>query len=201
MPYPLSGNPEWLELYNPDSINTWSIAALWIEDATNRIKIENIDIPPNKYLIITRDTNTLKNSVNPIQCLLRQAVLPTLNNSKDKIILRNQDSTIIDSIAYTISKEQKGKSLERYKNSTSSNDLITTIHPNGHTCGFINSILPLDNDLQIRSIFINDDSIYFRLYNNGNIPIQDIQIIVSTGTSNVKSYLDILKTDQLLQII
>jgi len=33
MPYPLSGNPEWLELYNPDSINTWSIAALWIEDA------------------------------------------------------------------------------------------------------------------------------------------------------------------------
>jgi hypothetical protein len=200
MPYPLSGNPEWLELYNPDSINTWSIAALWIEDATNRIKIENIDIPPKKYLIITRDTNTLKNSINPIQCLLRQAVLPTLNNSKDKIILRNQDSTIIDSIAYTISKEQKGKSLERYKNSTSSNDLITTIHPNGHTCGFINSILPLDNDLQIRSIFINDDSIYFRLYNNGNIPIQDIQIIVSKGTSNVKSYLDILKTDQLSEI-
>jgi len=64
MPYPLSGNPEWLELYNPDSINTWSIAALWIEDATNRIKIENIDIPPKKYLIITRDTNTLKNSIN-----------------------------------------------------------------------------------------------------------------------------------------
>jgi len=200
MPYPLSGNPEWLELYNPDSINTWSIAALWIEDATNRIKIENIDIPPNKYLIITRDTNTLKNSVNPIQCLLRQAVLPTLNNSKDKIILRNQDSTVIDSIAYTISKEQKGKSLERYKNSTSSNDLITTIHPNGHTCGFINSILPLDNDLQLRSIFINDDSIYFRLYNNGNIPIQDIQIIVSTGTSNVKSYLDILMTHQISEI-
>ncbi|MCE2755266.1 MAG: lamin tail domain-containing protein [Ignavibacteriae bacterium] len=165
MPYPLSGNPEWLELYNPDSINTWSIAALWIEDATNRIKIENIDIPPKKYLIITRDTNTLKNSINPIQCLLRQAVLPTLNNSKDKIILRNQDSTVIDSIAYTISKEQKGKSLERYKNSTSSNDLITTIHPNGHTCGFINSILPLD-----------------------------------TGTSNVKSYLDILMTHQISEI-
>ena len=200
MPYPLSGNPEWLELYNPDSINTCFIATLWIEDATNRVKIEDIVIPPKEYLIITRDTNTLKNTVNPIQCLLRQAVLPTLNNSKDKIILRNQDSTVIDSIAYSISKEQKGKSLERYKNSTSSNDLITTIHPNGHTCGFINSILPLENDLQLRSIFINDDSIYFRLYNNGNIPIQDIQIIVSTGTSNVKSYLDILMTHQISEI-
>ena len=200
MPYPLSGNSEWIELYNTDSTKIFSKAVLWIEDATNRIKVENIDIPPKEYLIITRDTNTLKNSVHPIQCILRQAVLPTLNNSKDKIILRNQDSTVIDSIAYTISKEQKGKSLERYKNSTSSNDLITTIHPNGHTCGFINSLIPLDNDLQLRSIFINDDSIYFRLYNNGNIPIQDIQIIVSTGTSNVKSYLDILMTHQISEI-
>lgn len=200
MPYPLSGNPEWLELYNPDSINTCLISVLWIEDATNRMKIEDIIIPPKEYIIITRDTNTLKNSVLPIQCLLIQAVLPTLNNSKDKIILRNQDSTVIDSIAYTISKEQKGKSLERYKNSTSSNDLINSIHPNGHTCGFINSLLPLDNDLQLRSIFVNDDSIFFRLYNNGNIPIHDIQIIVSTGTSHVKSYLDILKTDQVSEI-
>jgi len=200
MPNPLSGNPEWIELYNSDSANNFSIAVLWIEDATNRVKIENIDIPSREYLIITRDTNTLKNSVNPIQCKLRQAVLPTLNNSKDKIILRNQDSTILDSIAYTISKEQKGKSLERYKNLSSSNDLKTSIDPKGHTCGFINSILPLDNDLQLRSIFVNDDSIYFRLYNNGNIPIQDIQIIVSTGTSYVKSYLDILNTHQLSEI-
>ena len=200
MANPLSGNSEWIELYNTDSANTYSIAVLWIEDASNRFKIENIVIPPKDYLIITRDTNTFKNSVNPIKCPLRQAVLPTLNNSKDKIILRNQDSTIIDSIAYTISKEHKGKSLERNINSLLSNDFITSIHPNGHTCGFINSILPLDHDLQLNSIFVNADSVYFRLYNNGNTLMQDVQIIVSTGTSYIKSYLDILNAHQLSEI-
>jgi hypothetical protein len=200
MPNPLPGNPEWIELYNTDAANTFFIAVLWIEDATNRVKLENIVIPPKEYLIITRDTNTLKNSINPIQCQLRQAVLPTLNNSKDKIILRNQDSTIIDSIAYTISKEQKGKSLEGFDKSGLNNDFMTSLHPNGHTCGFINSVLPLDHDLQLKSIFVQADSIYFRLFNNGKTQIQNIQIVVSTGTSYIKSYLDRIMTEQMKDI-
>ena len=200
MPYPLSRNPEWIELYNTDSTKTFSVPVLWIEDATTRTKIEHIVIPPKEYLIITRDTNTLKNTVNPIQCPVRQAVLPTLNNSKDKIILRNQDSTVIDSIAYTISKEQKGKSLERMKDTFVSKVLTTSINPNGHTCGFINSIHPIDHDLQLKSIYVHDDSVYFMLYNNGNIPILDIQVIVSTGTSQVSSYLDKLMMNQMSEI-
>ena len=200
MPYPLSRNPEWIELYNTDSTKTFSVPVLWIEDATTRTKIEHIVIPPKEYLIITRDTNTLKNTVNPIQCPVRQAVLPTLNNSKDKIILRNQDSTVIDSIAYTISKEQKGKSLERMKDTFVSKELTTSINPNGHTCGFINSIHPIDHDLQLKSIYVHDDSVYFMLYNNGNIPILDIQVIVSTGTSQVSSYLDKLMMNQMSEI-
>lgn len=200
MPYPLSRNPEWIELYNTDSTKTFSASVLWIEDATSRTKIEHILIPPKEYLIITRDTNTLKNIVNPIECPLRQAVLPILNNSKDKIILRNQDSTVIDSIAYTISKEQKGKSLERIIDTHVTKEFTASLNPNGHTCGFINSIHPIDHDLQLQSIYIHDDSVYFRLYNNGNIPILDIQIIVSTGISQVKAYLDRLMMNQISEI-
>ena len=50
MPNPLSGNPEWIEFHNTDSANTFSIELLWIEDATNRVKVENIVIPQENIL-------------------------------------------------------------------------------------------------------------------------------------------------------
>ena len=182
LPYPQSGYPEWIELHNPDSIFTFSTPMIWIEDASNRSRIEQIDIPPLGYLILCRDTALLKRTIGPIFCQLKQSSLPTLNNTSDKIKIRNQDSILIDSIFYLFRKEFRGKSMERYDINIIRDSLLLSQDPKGHTCGFMNACNPQDNDLVIESIQSRNKSIDIMLLNNGGRIIHDISIIISSDS-------------------
>ncbi len=201
MPYPVSGSPEWIELYNTDSNNVFFTAELWIEDATSRLKIENVVIEPNEYLIITRDTHTLLKNIDLIPCRIIQAVLPTLNNSKDRIILRNKERKIIDSISYIFLKEHRGKSYERIYDSISNYTYLISNNPEGHTCGYINSVLPLDYDLHVYSKSIKIDSVIFILYNNGNKNLHQVEVNITNGASILQFKIDTLIGFQIKEVI
>lgn len=194
MPYPQTGNLEWIELHNPDSLFAFTSSMIWIEDATSKSRIENVHIPPLGYLIICRDTTLLKHTIGFVSCQLRQSSLPTLNNTYDKIKIRNQDSIIIDSIAYVFKKEFRGKSMERYEISRKKDSLTISISPTGHTCGFINACNPQDHDLLIESIIGQNDEISITLYNNGNSMLHDLSIIIITDSSRNQKYIPTLES-------
>jgi len=176
MAYPHSGSPEWIELYNPDSHTVCSIHALSIEDATSKVILEDFTILPNQYIVITRDTASLQHFGGSIPSLLIQAQLPTLNNAKDKIMIRTQDGILIDSLSYMFKKEFRGKSLERNTDSTYS----LSMHPIGHTCGYSNSNIPLNLDLQLSSIQMTSDTLFISVLNNGHIMIEEIEMSINS---------------------
>ena len=106
---------EWIELFN-NSIDTIILSKGYINDEVSSKVFSNIVIPPRFYAIFTKDTtNFLKFWGKTDSCLLYQFTLPTLNNDKDIVVIKNYDSTIIDSIYYTFKSNKKGFSLERIK--------------------------------------------------------------------------------------
>lgn len=185
MPYPHAGYPEWIELHNPDSVFPFS-STIWIEDATSRSRIENISIPALGYLVICRDTVLLHSTIGLIDCPMVQSSLPTLNNSSDKIKIRNHDSILIDSIAYVFKKEFRGKSMERFGNSQKQDSLSISLNPKGNTCGFINACNPMDDDLVIESIVGDTTAIIITLHNNGHAILRDIKITIFAGISMIQ---------------
>jgi len=182
MPYPLSGSPEWIELYNSDSLLVFSTHEIWIEDATHKVKLEHITIFPHQYVVITKDTLSLKKMGFSSDCQYIQAQLPTLNNAKDNIKIRSVDGVLFDSISYTFKKEYRGKSLERIYDTVNNSMLSITLHPLGNTCGYLNSNMPLNHDLQLYSIQIREDSLRICFLNFGNVIIDDIEITIMLNT-------------------
>ena len=186
MPYPHAGNPEWIELHNPDSIHSFTSDFLWIEDANSRSRIEDVIIPPLGYIVICRDTGLLQNTIGLINCPMIQSSLPTLNNTGDKIKIRNHDSILIDSITYVFKKEFRGKSLERFGNAFHMDSLAISLNPKGNTCGYINACNPQDDDLVISSIDGDNDAIVIMLHNNGNTILHDITISIVSDNSLIQ---------------
>ncbi|MGA2298019.1 MAG: lamin tail domain-containing protein, partial [FCB group bacterium] len=58
MPAPSTNEPEWLELYNPDSIEVF-IHTPKISDAGTTKSIPDISLKPFGYAILTKDTTKL----------------------------------------------------------------------------------------------------------------------------------------------
>ncbi|MGE3799835.1 MAG: lamin tail domain-containing protein [Candidatus Kapaibacterium sp.] len=170
---PHSPEPEWLEVYNTDTLpvdlTNWRIG-----DASGSKTIPPIIVPPGTYLLLTTDSAALQASR-----LLDDTVhiltlpLPTFNNGEDEILLHNSSGDLVDSLHYLASwGGANGKSLERRHFTNQTNDSAswqTSEDSAGATPGRANSIFPPLYNLGIDSIAFDPSttllSVY--LYNNG----------------------------------
>ena len=152
---PSSGEPEWIELYNRTNeeinLKNWKLS-----DAATTITITNEDkiVNPNSFIVATKDS-TILNYYN-VQSEIIEANVPSLNNTGDAIVIKDINSSVIDSVSYLPSwgGNINGKSLERISVDSLSNHPMnwgTSISINKATPGTPNSLTPKDNDLAISS--------------------------------------------------
>ena len=173
-PYPLPGIPEWIELYNRDSVELHLYDVI-INDNTTRQYIGELQMKSNEYVILTKDTASLKQNIFlNNNCTFIQTTLPVLNNTTDRVILSSK-GTILDSLYYSFLKKDRGKSLER--NIIYSHDTLSiSANPLGNTCGFVNSCTPLNYDIQILKVAEYQDSVLVVIHNFGYQTIKNIDM-------------------------
>ncbi len=177
-PAPAADEPEWLELHNRES-RTRILRAAWISDERSSVPLPDIRIVAGGYAILTRDTLALREHRRiPATATLLEVRLPSLNNSRDALVLRRSDSTAIDSLAYELAWGRKGLSLERLdpgRPALSALNLRATEAADSATAGYVNSIVALNYDLKTESIAVRNDSIVLVLRNNGLQSLKEIE--------------------------
>ncbi len=121
---PSQGLPEieYIELYN-NSNKTFDLANWTISDASTSVTLGSYVLAPNQYVILADTTSSGFGQFN-----ILQTSIPSLNNSGDDIILKNDNNVTIDSISYDLSwyhdsnKDGGGWSIERKRLSAQCSD-------------------------------------------------------------------------------
>jgi Lamin Tail Domain/FlgD Ig-like domain/CARDB len=152
---PSTGEPEWVELFNRTSsqlnLKEWTISDL---TTTVTITTEDKFIPPNSFIILTKDSSVINFYDIPSEVI--QINLPSLNNTGDAIVIRDSLDVLIDSVLYSPDwgGNSSGRSLERISADDNSNEPSnwgTSTSQNKATPGRINSLTPKDYDITISS--------------------------------------------------
>ncbi|MBN2732153.1 MAG: lamin tail domain-containing protein [Balneolaceae bacterium] len=111
---PPSGQTEYIELYNPSSrslnIQNWTV-----NDNTGNRRIiteEQFIVPPDSFVVVAPDP-TLRDNYPDVALITMGSRFPSLNNSGDNIILRDQNGTLLDSLRYTSNWGGNEVALER----------------------------------------------------------------------------------------
>ncbi len=171
---PSAGEPEWIELYNVYN-QTRVLRNALISDRSATRPLPDIRIPAHGYALLTRDTLALMESRSiPAGTVLVEIKLPSLNNTTDVVVLRNADSTVIDSVYYNTKWGTRGISLERIDPlaaAVSPDNMAASESPDSATAGAINSVVRLDRDARLLSVAVRDDSIVVRVANNGRLAL------------------------------
>ena len=155
---PISGEPEWIELYNRSdeqkNLKKWKIS-----DNTTPVAISSVDVfvPARAYIVLSKDSTILSHySVSsPIIALS----LPALNNTDDAVVLRDSLNVLIDSLYYFSSwGGSNGRSLERVDANESSINQANWKTSTGifkATPGKINSVTRKDFDGTVTDIYFS----------------------------------------------
>lgn len=137
---------EWIEIYNrgsqPIDLNGWKFTEDFSDTKPNgtnhNLNFSSTSIlNPDQYAIIAQDQNKFKEKYPSFSGLLIDSSWGSLNESGEKIELKDANSNIIESFTYL---EAKNYSLERID--TNSNDYTNTNwkeHANSNTLGTQNS--------------------------------------------------------------
>ncbi len=182
MPNPLTGRPEWIELYN-NSRRTINLKNYNIADSRDTVSLTRDEYFFNisEYLVISSDSS-LKNYYSGVDNLILTN-LPVLNNDTDKISVMDSLYSIIDTVTYgDNSGITKGYSLERISTETINNpDSVIFVSTPGGTPGKINSIAKKEYDFKIDSARVTPQpllygSIYNLFWYYSNIGKQDVYI-------------------------
>ncbi len=147
---PLNIEPQWIELYNPDSGN-FNIAEWQITVGTGSVTLPINATTADQnaaFIVLTTDSTALR-SKRPGVYPIIQCMLPQLNTAGDRIVLSNASSLTVDSIMFSSAwGGTNGNSLERRNALVSSNDSSnwgTCIASSGATPGARNSITVADS--------------------------------------------------------
>lgn len=142
MHLPVNKEPEWIELLNFQNYKIDSIK-LEISDPKGKYPFVLRDILPYQYIILVKDTNLIKKyRVIPDSSKLVQTKIPSLNNTGDSLILKNDKGEIIDYFYFSKDFGITGISLERlepYKSADNKENLKPSMALDSATCGKINS--------------------------------------------------------------
>jgi len=159
-----AGQSEWIEIFNRSAdtldLRKWQIADGNSDQTafTTKKTITTLShkLPPSEFLVVGKDSAAFLNHFpNLPGHRIFFSTFPALNNSGDMIGLFDSLGTLVDSVQYL---DDWGgttdRSLERrYADSTSTDPLnwATSIHSDGATPGFVNSVSPVPYDLSIQS--------------------------------------------------
>ncbi len=190
MPAPLDDEPEWIELYNPKD-TTLILLSYSISDASSTKILPYIKIYSKSYCILTKDTFALKEKrVVPTSIPLYEINFPTLNNTTDEIVLKNENSDVVDSVFYDMKWGKKGISFERIdweKECTCLDNMLPSVSKDSATCGGLNSVSIAEYDLKLDSVLIlNYSSLCIAIRNNGKNLLNNC---------NLKQYIDLNKNE------
>ena len=200
---PLTGEPEWVELYNrstdPVNLKKFHIA----DDAdTSIIAKSDVILNPGGYCVVSRDSSILKKY--PCMGQLIVSSFPTLNNDGDKVILLDSLFRVIDSLGYSPAwSKTTGASLERIAAESTSTDSSSWRNATTRyraTPGYCNSVTPKTNDISISSLSVSPrypargDKVLPSavIYNNGTAAVLNIRAAFSYVNENksVKPLMD-----------
>jgi hypothetical protein len=135
--------------------------------------LPDVRVPAGSYVVITRDTAALREArAIPERAVLVQAAVPSLNNTTDVVALFTADSTLVDSIAYSMSWGVKGISLERTSLEEAPSQMVpwaASYARDSATCGALNSRIRLAQDVRISAVTCNaqDRTVEVRVENAG----------------------------------
>lgn len=136
---------EWVELYNrsenPISIKNWLLGDS-VEQ--NLITPDEVIIEPKRFLVITQDKNKFQETYREVSCeVIEQESWQSLNNTEDKVILKDSLNLLEDEVSYTGISADKGISWERIDYDVASNNEDNwwkCVDPKGASPGEENSL-------------------------------------------------------------
>lgn len=103
MYHPLSGQTEWIEVYNRTpyqiEMENWSIED---QDTLHPKPFSSTPIPSGGFLLLVSDSSTFNIYHPEVACpfLTPEGGLPSLNDAGDRATLRNSDGVLVDGVAY-----------------------------------------------------------------------------------------------------
>lgn len=155
---PSSGEPEWVELFNPTNRNI-NLKEFTISDNSfSKVLLSSKDyvVHPDSYVVVAHDSSFF--TIHPkVSGKVFITPLPQLNNTGDAVVIKDGTGKTIDSVSYKPSwgGSTGGKSLERINALGSSSDpknFGTCSDLEGSTPNRINSLSPVDYDLSVGSV-------------------------------------------------
>lgn len=179
---PSTDEPEWIELYNRGSksvsLNLWGIS----DPGSNAFFIDFTNIPAGGYLIVS-DNADIKNFYE-IPCEVVVMNLPSLNNTGDKLFIKDADGNVVETLEYTGNSKNAGKSLERIDAGAenTADNWSVCMSSSRATPGRQNSITKKNFDTEILSVSTNPEfpltgdqpEISVKIKNNGKNSITSI---------------------------
>ncbi|MFI5264134.1 MAG: lamin tail domain-containing protein, partial [Candidatus Kapaibacterium sp.] len=193
MYYPIykSGEPQWIELFNPTDSAVPTIG--WkISNHLHSYPVLADTIAPNGYLILTKDSvNFLRIKYSIPNANILQTTLPDLVHAGDDVVIKDSLGNIIDSVKYSSTwGGPTGISLDRidYSAPSDSENFGSCIDSFGATPAALNSISRKDFDLAVVSLsdsIINntDVSITATIQNKGRKEISDGTVSLFTNSN------------------
>ncbi len=151
---PQNDEPEWIEIFNR-SENRINLFNYKITDESSTAEIINLNsfIDSKNYLVIADDSLFFTKYPKVKNAIVLN--LPTLNNSEDKIVIRDSLLRMIDSVEYFSNWGGiNGNSLERIDSEVESLNQLNWGESRFPTPGEINSIARKNKDVTIDTIFI-----------------------------------------------
>ncbi|NUO79937.1 lamin tail domain-containing protein [candidate division KSB1 bacterium] len=152
---PLEAQPEWVEIFNLQSVHV-SLQNWVLEDeAQSRASIvERILIPPHGFRVLTASANLASRFDIQDSVIIVVQSFPALNQSGETVRLRDLNGNVIDSIAYDNSWGKTGKSIEKIwsERGNESSNWSPSLAPRGGTPGAFNSVSPREYDLEMRAV-------------------------------------------------
>ena len=142
---PNDNQPEWVELYNRiDTLINLKNYLFGDSVAQSLLTNEDLNLNPYDYLILTENYSLFLSSYPEANCnIIEPASWHILNNSGDRIILKDSLGFVMDEVSYNSGVDIKGVSQERISPERKSSDPDNwwrSVDPKGSTPCKINSI-------------------------------------------------------------
>jgi hypothetical protein len=169
---PLTGEAEWVELWNLSdeavSLRNWTI-----NDATgNRVLVTSEEqfIDARGFLVLANASPLATRWPQTPSPVLTIAGFPALNNGGDVVVLRDADGVLIDSISYDGGwNSVRGSTLERMHplRGFDHDNCGASAHVDAGTPGVRNSRTPPDIDCAVTALLATDTGFTIRVANRG----------------------------------
>lgn len=176
-PAPKSPEPEWIELFNPDSTDFIS-TQFDVADSKTSKSLNYFYIKKYSYSIITIDTLKFKEKIKiPDSIPIFQLNFPTLNNDEDEVKIKHY-GLLIDSVKYSYSCSENA-SLERIRYDLPYDKTIACSKDSNHnSAGRINSVSQYLYDAKLDYINYSSSNLYIQISNRGIKDLNNIEITV-----------------------